>query len=287
VRVGRELVDQQAAVLVVDVDQRQARPVTREELALRGEVVVQVGVEVEVVAAQVEEDGDVEDHAVDPAEHECVAGDLHRAGVDLPLDHQREEPVQVGRLGRGQRRLDVDPVDPGAHRPDHGGRNSGGLQRELGQARGRGLALGAGHRDQPQVAGGVAVDVGRERAENGARVGHDEHRHVEIGDQLGAGRIGHDRDGTRLDRGCGVRRAVGTRARQRGVQVAGVHALGAQRNARDASGADVNARVRQAEPGRNLGQRSAVVGDRTWIGHWVLPQVVSYGVAARPVGGTA
>jgi hypothetical protein len=37
-------------------------------------------VEVEVVAAQVEEDRDVEDHAVDPAHDQRVAAHLHRAG---------------------------------------------------------------------------------------------------------------------------------------------------------------------------------------------------------------
>ena len=72
--------------------------------ALALEVVLDVGVEVEVVAAEVEEDRDVEDDAVDPAHHQRVAGDLHRAGRDLALAHHREEPVQVGRLRRGQRR---------------------------------------------------------------------------------------------------------------------------------------------------------------------------------------
>ncbi len=48
---------------------------------LGGEVVLDVGVEVEVVAAEVGEGRDVEDDAVDPAEHERVAGHLHRAGV--------------------------------------------------------------------------------------------------------------------------------------------------------------------------------------------------------------
>ena len=43
-------------------------------------------VEVEVVAAEVEEDRDVEDDAVDAAHHQRVAGDLHRARLDAALD---------------------------------------------------------------------------------------------------------------------------------------------------------------------------------------------------------
>ena len=102
-RDGRD-VEEPTAELVVDVGQADPGALRGEEAGLGGEVVVEVGVEVEVVAPEVEEGRDVEDDAVDPAEHERVAGDLHRAGVDAALAHHREEAVQVGRLGRGRAR---------------------------------------------------------------------------------------------------------------------------------------------------------------------------------------
>ena len=137
-----------------------------EERRLGGEVVLDVGVEVEVVAAEVEEGRDVEDHAVDPAEHQGVAGDLHRAGDDALLAHHREEPVQVGGLGGGQRRLDVDAVDAGADGADDRGGYAGLLEAGLQQPGRRGLALGAGHADHREVGGGLAVEVGRHPAEH-------------------------------------------------------------------------------------------------------------------------
>jgi hypothetical protein len=89
-------------VLVVDVDHAEAGPFRGEQRRLGPEVVLLVGVEVEVVAAEVREAGDVEHHAVDPAHHERVAGHLHRAGDHPTLDHDAEERVQVRRLGRGE-----------------------------------------------------------------------------------------------------------------------------------------------------------------------------------------
>ena len=90
-------------MLVVDVDQAEPGPLGGEQRRLGAVVVLDVGVEVEVVAAEVEEDRDVEDDAVDAAHHQRVAGDLHRAGLDAALAHHREQRVQVGRLRGGQR----------------------------------------------------------------------------------------------------------------------------------------------------------------------------------------
>ena len=50
---------------------------------------------------EVGEDGDVEDAAVDPAEHQRVAGDLHGDRLDAALAHHREQRLQVGGLGGG------------------------------------------------------------------------------------------------------------------------------------------------------------------------------------------
>ena len=98
--------------------------------------------------------------------------------VDPALAHQREQPVQVRRLGRGQRRLDVLAGDPGADGADHGRPDAGPLQAALGQAGGRGLALGAGHADHPHRRGRVAVDARGQPAEHRAGPVDDQQRHA-------------------------------------------------------------------------------------------------------------
>ena len=65
--------------------------------------------EVEVVAGQVGEAADREFDAVDAAERQRVAGHLHHHGVDALLEHHRQQRLQVGRLGRGQRARHVRP----------------------------------------------------------------------------------------------------------------------------------------------------------------------------------
>ena len=220
-------VEQQPAVLVVDVGQPEPGPLGGEQGRLGGEVVVDVGVEVEVVAAQVEEGRDVEDDPVDPAEDEGVAGDLHRAGDDALLAHHREEAVQVRGLGGGERRLDVDAVDAGADGADDGGGYAGLLEARLQQPGRRGLALGAGHADHGEVGGGLAVEVGRHATEDRAGVLDDQHRRA--GRQtVGAVGVGEHGDGSRGEGLVGEVGAVRAGAREGGVQVAGEDALGAQ-----------------------------------------------------------
>jgi hypothetical protein len=274
VRVRGELVHQQPTVLVVDVDQGQAGPIPDEELALGGEVVVEVGVEVEVVAAQVEEDRDVEDDSVDATEHERVAGDLHRARLDLLLDHHREESVQVGRLGSGQRGLDVDAVDPRADRADHGGRDTGGLQRQLREPRGGGLALGAGHGDQPQVVRRLSVDARGERAEHGAGIGHHEDRDTGIADDL---RPGHVAPWARVPGSAAYRSPGWMRCVLSERPVISTAAPGSGRPSQAATWASEEL---CATAGRGSVTRSRYRARS-------VPHVVSYGAALASVGGTA
>ncbi len=93
---------QLAAVGVVDVDHAEAGELRGEQARLGGEVVVEVLVEVEVVLRQVGEDRDVVEQALDAAQRQRVAGDLHRRGGHLLLAHQREQALQVAGLGGGQ-----------------------------------------------------------------------------------------------------------------------------------------------------------------------------------------
>ena len=205
-------VEEPATELVVDVGEPDPCALGGEEARLGGEVVVDVGVEVEVVAAEVEEGRHVEDDAVDPAEDQRVAGDLHRAGVDAPLRHHGEEAVQVGRLGGGELGLHVLPRDPGADGADHGRGQPGGGEPLLEEAGGRGLALGAGDADDAQPGGRVAVDPGRQPPEDAPRLGHDQGGGARR-QPVEARRVGQHADGTRGERLGGEVGAVGARAR--------------------------------------------------------------------------
>ncbi len=163
-----------ASPLVVDVHQAASRASGGEERRLGGEVVLHVRVEVEVVAPEVEEDGDVEDDPVDAPHHQGMARHLHRAGLDAGVDHPPEEAVQVGRLRRGQRARDVLAEDPGADRADHGRRHPGARQPALEESGGRGLALGAGDADHPQPRGRLAVHQCGGSAEHRPDLGYDD-----------------------------------------------------------------------------------------------------------------
>ena len=222
--------EQPPTVLVVDVHQALPAAGRGEERGLGLEVVLLVGVEVEVVAAQVGEDRDVEDHAVDPPLHQRVAGDLHRARLDPALAHHREQPVQVGRLGRGERRLDVLAVDAGADGADDGGAHPRTLEGVLGQPGGGGLALGAGDAEQAQRAGRVVVHGATANRPSNVRglatwstgyPGRGPGRALRVGEQ-----------GHRAGRpsGRGVVDAVGAAPRQGGVDVTGQHPRRGQRD---------------------------------------------------------
>ena len=127
-------------------------PITRrhEQRRLGPEVVLQVGVEVEVVLRQVGEDGHVEAGTRHPAQAERVARHLHRGGGHPALHHDREQRLQVGRLRGGQRAGQPLLPDPELHPADQAGQVPGRAQPGLEQVGARGLAAGPGDADQPQ-----------------------------------------------------------------------------------------------------------------------------------------
>jgi hypothetical protein len=86
---------QPAAVVVVDVDHAMTSPLRSEQRPFGGEVVLHIAVEIEMVLAEVGEGSDVVQHAVDAAEGQRVARDLHHGGSHAALAHHREERVQV------------------------------------------------------------------------------------------------------------------------------------------------------------------------------------------------
>ncbi len=172
-------VQQPAAGGVVGVDHPAARPLGREQRRLGGLVLLERGVEVQVVLGEVGEGGDVEDQPVDPAQRQRVAADLHRHRGDPPLAHDREQAVQVGSLRRGAHARQHLPRHPGLDRAEQPGGAPRRPQAGLEQERRRRLAVGAGDAEQQQVVAGPAVHARRHLAEHGPRVGGDEDRHAD------------------------------------------------------------------------------------------------------------
>ena len=176
-----EVLRQPPPVGVVDVDDRRFRPQLGEEPALGEEVVLHVGVEVEVVLGQVGEQGQLEADRVDPVQGERVRGDLHRAGAVAALEHAAEGLLEVDRL-RG-RALDL-LLDRADHLLD--GAQQARLDRRrlehlAEQEGGRRLAVGAGDPRHPQLGRRVAVEARRDRRHRRPRVGDHDLRHPQLG----------------------------------------------------------------------------------------------------------
>lgn len=185
--------DEPAAVLVVEVDHAEPAALGREQPRLGLEVVLHAGVELHVLRAEVVEDGDVEDTAVDPAEHQRVAGNLHRDGVDAALAHDGEERLEIGGLGGGALGLDAFVADAHLDGADEPGVVSGAAQAALHEIRRGGLARGAGDSDLEQVGAGVAVDLGGQFTHAAPWVGGHQERQTGRGGAFGARRVGQDR----------------------------------------------------------------------------------------------
>ena len=97
----------------------------REQAPLGREVVLHVGVVVEVVAREVGEEGRREAGARHAPLHERVGGDLHRAGGVAGVAHPGEQRLEVDRVGgrvRDRQHLPADPRLDGPDQPACGGR---------------------------------------------------------------------------------------------------------------------------------------------------------------------
>ncbi len=189
-----------AAAGVVDVDHGVATAGRGEQRGLGLEVGLLVGVEVEVIATEVGEGGDVEGDGVGPAEHQRVRGHLQESRVRPLFEQVTQQALQLGRLRSGHRgagpgqRLAVEAV---AHRADHPGVPAGRPERRLQQESGGGLPVGPGDRERAQPVGRSPVERGRQGRHQLPRIG-DHHDRQPGPETPGTCRIGQP--GTRPHR---------------------------------------------------------------------------------------
>ncbi|CAM5496662.1 hypothetical protein SFIMM107S_04285 [Streptomyces griseus] len=258
--------DEPAAVLVVEVHDAAVAALGGEEPGLGLEVVLHAGVELHVLRAEVVEDGDVEYAAVDPAEHQGVAGDLHRDGLDAAFAHDGEQGLEVGGFGGGALGLDALVADPHLDGADQPGGPSGGAQSALDEVRGGGLAGGSGDADLEEADAGPPVDVGGQLAHHGARVLGDQDRQAGGGGAFGAGGVGEDGGGAEAGGLGGEVGAVEAGAGQGRVHIAGAHGPRVVRDAGDLTGPGRF----DAEPAGQLAERGGpepVRSGRSRVGH--------------------
>ena len=114
--------------LVADVDRCRRRRRAGEEPPLRVEVLLHRPVQVEMILAQVREHERVEADAVEPAQRRAVRARLDRGAPIARVEHLAEEPLQVDRLGRRERRGTALAADLPLHGSDETRLAAGGLE---------------------------------------------------------------------------------------------------------------------------------------------------------------
>ena len=169
-----------------------------EQLRLGLQVALHGLVEVEVVALEVGEAGDVDDNPIEPVQDDGVAGGLQGGGADLVLHGQGHHPLQDGGLDGGARglhgALPHTKLDGSGH---HAGADVSG-QDGVEEVCGGRLAVGSRDGGGDQAACRVVVDLGAQGADDGAGVAVHEGGGAgsRLVDDLGAVGIGQDGNGT-------------------------------------------------------------------------------------------
>ena len=221
------LAHQAAAELVVEVGgaRRVGALVGRpgEEAPLGREVVLDVGVVVEVVAGEVGEQGRREARAGHAPLHQRVRGDLHGAGRVARVAHPGEQQLEVDRVGRGVVHRLHRPADPGLDRADQAAAVAGRLEHRAQQERRGGLAVGAGDADDGQRLGGAPGERRGGEGHAEARVAHHDLGRPEPRQ----GPLHHRRGGPARDGLGGEVVAVGAQPRQRAEERARARVGGA------------------------------------------------------------
>ena len=161
-----QLGGQRAARGVVGVDRARAAAV--EELGLGLEVRLHRAVEVEVVLREVREADGGEADALEPPHRDRDRGGLEHAGGITRVAHAREQPVQVGRLGRRQRERLAHAADARLDRAEQAAPPAGRVEHGREQEGRRRLAVRAGDADDRELLARAAAEHVRERAERRA-----------------------------------------------------------------------------------------------------------------------
>ena len=151
------------------------RAATVEQRRLRGEVRVHRAVEVEVVLREVGEPDGGELQRLETTHRDGDRRCLEHARGVAGVEHAREQPVQVGRLGRRQRQPLAHASDARLDRAEQAARQAGRLEHRSDQERGRRLAVRAGHAHDGHVLARPARDHVRERPE---RLAHPPSAHL-------------------------------------------------------------------------------------------------------------
>jgi hypothetical protein len=134
-----------------------------EQEPLGCEVLLHVGVEVQMVLGQVREGGHREADARGAADRERVRGDLHRAGRVARLEHRTKQRLQVDRLRRGSLQRSLGTAHHAHHRPQEPGRDARRLEDVAQQERAGRLAVGSRDPGDRELGGRVAIEANRGR----------------------------------------------------------------------------------------------------------------------------
>ena len=131
----------------VDDRGRAGRQEVAEQPELGGEIILDRRVIIHVVAAEIGEGAGGEPHAVEPLLVEPVRGRLHREMSDARLGERLQRSVERHRIRRGQRAVDRDRPRNDADRAERRGFPADRRPDLADEGGDRGLAAGAGDRD--------------------------------------------------------------------------------------------------------------------------------------------
>ena len=176
---------------------------------------------VQMVVRDIREHGPGEMQPFGAVLHEAVRADLHKAVLAPPIDHLGHHPVEPDAVGSRVRRLAPIGVDAVRHRRDQADLIAEAPEQAVQQRRGRRLAVGPRHADQPERPARVAIESGRHASQRDRRVGD-----AQIGYSLGQPRgyrLADDRNGPRPDRRLDESMPVRLRASRSEKQRAGSH----------------------------------------------------------------
>ena len=143
-----------------------------EKLRLRQPVILDGGMEIEVIAADVRHAGGVEADAGHARLAQRMTGDFHHGVGAAVGDHAGQPGGQGSGRGRGQRRRLAGLAVEIAQRPQQPHRMPRRGQHAGQQATGGGLAVGAGNADELQAIAGIAGQGLADAAVGVPRVGH-------------------------------------------------------------------------------------------------------------------